>query len=659
MLLEELQNGRYRHLRILGSGGMGEVYLMEDTRVSRKVAIKVTRTENSLYFDYERNQEVARLFQREAKAIATLEHPNILPLYDFGDEVHDGTTITYMVMPFCAKGSLANWLKQQDNAARLSPQDIAHLVEQAADALQYAHEQHIVHLDVKPSNFLLRGNKKNPMRPILLLADFGIARSVTTVSSASRTIRGTPTSMAPEQWGGAPTPATDQYALAVMTYEMLVGRPPFVGTMEQLMYRHFTADAPAPSRFNPQLSPALDAVLLRALLKKPEERFDSITDFAGAFAEATKDLPATPVLATAQPVIADEEREIPSFNHASGEVGVEQIMTILQDDEQTRLAHAGKKRADGVATVPENAQQAEPVEAAILAGRGEKAPEAEISEPTRIAPSPRKRRSGSPEADQPLAPVAAEDQKLISEGAVVLADEVMPEAHLLSEQEQPREQVVNSITEIDPFFAEAVEPQSPIVSVVALHGRLPVVGHSSLRRVLSLVLLFCVLLLLAGGVVYSLSLHRPGNHLGSTGALQSSQTAVTRSTLTPAETPTLTPTLSPGLAIAGTYHGSLADQTTYQTEEISLHIIQAGNTSILNGSVTFTSLQTTYTLTGTINMQGNFSFTLQQSPDQVPLTFSGNAYQQGGRLYLKGNFCNAGANACSSAKGYFNVGPQE
>src|SRR5437899_4322036 len=132
MAVEELQNGRYRFLRLLGSGGMGEVYLMNDTRVNRQVAIKVIRSESAPYPDSDAAKDAARLFQREARAIAALEHPNILPLYDFGEETLDGTTITYMVMPFCPDGSLADWLRQGDGAALLSLQDIVHVLEQAA-----------------------------------------------------------------------------------------------------------------------------------------------------------------------------------------------------------------------------------------------------------------------------------------------------------------------------------------------------------------------------------------------------------------------------------------------------------------------------------------------------------------------------------------------
>ncbi|TMD60834.1 MAG: hypothetical protein E6I91_18335 [Chloroflexi bacterium] len=330
MALEELQNGRYRYLRLLGSGGMGEVYLMNDTRVNRQVAIKVIRSESAPYPGSEAAKDAARLFQREARAIAALDHPNILPLYDFGEETHDETTMSYMVMPFCTEGSLMGWLRQSGSAT-LSPQDIAQLVEQTADGLQYAHDHQVIHLDVKPSNFLLRNNRKNPNRPTLLLADFGIARSSTTASSSSRTIRGTPTSMAPEQWSSMTVPATDQYALAVMVYEILAGRPPFLGGMEQLMYQHFTVQPSPPSNYNTQLTEAIDSVILRALAKKPEDRFPSIADFASEFEKAMNLLPAMVVIRPQQPSADDITNDIRStvaISPAEARSGTSRMITL-------------------------------------------------------------------------------------------------------------------------------------------------------------------------------------------------------------------------------------------------------------------------------------------------------------------------------------------
>jgi eukaryotic-like serine/threonine-protein kinase len=333
MALEEFQDGRYRLVRLLGSGGMGEVYLMQDMRVNRQVAIKVIRSESTPYPDSTAAKDAARLFQREARAIAALEHPNILPLYDFGEETRDGKTMTYMVMPYCTEGTLASWLQQRGNSGRLQespplqPQDVVYLVEQAADALQYAHDHEVIHLDVKPSNFLLRSNRKNPNRPTLLLADFGIARSFTTVASSSLTIRGTPTTMAPEQWSSTPVPATDQYALAIMTYELLTGRPPFVGSMEQLMFHHFTTQPPPPSTFNSHLPAALDAVLLRALAKKPEERFPSIAAFASAFEQAAQTPPAE-IVTDQQPSDASNLYATLAISQAEADAGISQMITL-------------------------------------------------------------------------------------------------------------------------------------------------------------------------------------------------------------------------------------------------------------------------------------------------------------------------------------------
>jgi serine/threonine protein kinase len=292
MALETLQNGRYRFLRQLGAGGMGEVYLMEDSRVNRQVAIKVIRKESNTYSD----SDATRLFEREAKAIAQLEHPNILPLYDYGEEALDEGMITYMVMPFCEEGSFVTWLRKRGGSTSLTPQDVAYFISQAADALQYAHDRQVLHLDVKSANFLLRANRKDPNHPILQLADFGVSRLGVATANSSRTVRGTATSMAPEQWSSEPLPATDQYALAVMAYELLVGQPPFRGNMEQLMFKHFQTPVPVPSSINPRLNRAIDEVLLRALTKRPEERFPSISIFASALERAVQSLPTQTVI---------------------------------------------------------------------------------------------------------------------------------------------------------------------------------------------------------------------------------------------------------------------------------------------------------------------------------------------------------------------------
>ncbi len=537
MALEELQNGRYHRLRLLGSGGMGEVYLMEDRRISRQVAIKVIRSEGASYPNSDAARDAARLFQREAKAIAALEHPNILPLYDFGEETLDGTTITYMVMPFCAEGSVATWLRQRESATALSAQDIAYLVGQTSEALQYAHDHQVIHLDVKPSNFLLRNNRKNPNRPTLLLADFGIARNSATAASSSRTIRGTPTSMAPEQWSGKPVPATDQYALAVMAYELLAGRPPFMGSMEQLMYQHFTAQPPPPSTFNTHLPAAIDSVLLRALAKKPEDRFPSIAAFANAFEEAL-------------------------------------LLTIaIKRPEEARP--------------PSDAMRAEAMP-----------------------------RISQPGMEQPLDPISSHDLPTILASTPNLqAPERLQEPPLPKRRSAPRSRSIGIISGL------------------------------------------IILLLLVGTGYYFIS-QQSSSRQADTIAHSKTATALAQARQTPTRTLTGTPSTTPqnGLYIAGTYNGSMFDQTTQQTSYITVFIVQTRGDATLSGKFTFTSpSQGEYPLNGTVDPQGNFSFTVQSSASQAPLYFYGTLQQD---VYLKGNFCTSSTNSCSVNTGYFTVGPR-
>ncbi len=285
MFPEDRLLGHYRLVRRIGSGSMGEVYLAEDTRISRQVAIKVVRTERESYPDPVMAQDTIRLFQREMQAVTMLDHPHILPLFDFGEEKEGNSALTYMVMPYRQEGSLADWLQKRGTSEKLTPNEVAHFVMQAADALQHAHDHHLIHQDVKPSNFLVRERVGNSL-PDLLLMDFGIAKITTATAAASQNVRGTPAFMAPEQWEGRPQPATDQYALAVMAYLLLTGHPLFSGRMEQVMRQHYMAQPQPPSRFNPAISPALDVVILRALDKQPARRFPSILAFAQAFQQA-------------------------------------------------------------------------------------------------------------------------------------------------------------------------------------------------------------------------------------------------------------------------------------------------------------------------------------------------------------------------------------
>ncbi|MGZ3610043.1 MAG: protein kinase domain-containing protein [Ktedonobacteraceae bacterium] len=613
MAIEELQDGRYHFVRSLGSGGMGEVYLMQDQRINRQVGIKVIRSEGASSPDSTAAKEAARLFQREAKAIAALEHPNILPLYDFGEEIRDGNTVTYMVMPYCTEGSLATWLRQRNSVSPLTLQDVAHLVEEAADALQYAHDQSVMHLDVKASNFLLRNNKKNPNRPTLLLADFGIARSSVTVASSSRTIRGTPSSMAPEQWGSNPVPATDQYALAVMTYEMMVGHAPFVGSMEQVMYQHFSAQPLPPSTYNPQLPPAVDSVILRALAKKPEDRFPSIADFAAAFDQATQSSPNLLLMGSEETIASDMHiRATLAISQGEAQVGTNRVITLPGGQHFNVTIPAGV--SDGHIIRVQDQGDITPVLLTIA-----------IKKPEQSSWS-----SNISSGSQP--PIMAN-----------------PNVRQLSNSASGPD--LPTIASSDPNLRAPEKQSTPYIPQQQPPRRSRSVGIIS-----GLIILVLVVLLAGGGFLFY------NSHQSNNNSVSLTQTATSK-LLTPTKnagvTATPTKTQQNGLYIAGTYNGAMTDQTTQQTSQITLVLTQTQGNAALSGTFTYRSpTQATYPLSGTVDLQGNFSFTVQQPTGQTPLFFHGQVQQNQQGVYLHGNFCNSSTNSCSPDNGFFTVGPK-
>ena len=288
MALEGKSFSHYRILQLIGKGGMGEVYLLKDLRVQRQVAAKFIRIEE-MQSEPEEAGSALRLFWREATAIAQLDHPTILPLYDHGEEVIDGASVAYLIMPYRPEGSLTAWLQKrarEQQTRQLALKQITHMIEQASQSLQYVHDHGVMHLDVKPANFLVRSRSAADDYPDLLLSDFGIARLATMTSHFSQNVRGTPTYMAPEQCNGQPTFASDQYALAIMAYELLSGSPPFQGTPMSVMFAQVHQQPASICACNPLLPAAVEPVLQRALAKRPEERFPSIAAFAREFHHA-------------------------------------------------------------------------------------------------------------------------------------------------------------------------------------------------------------------------------------------------------------------------------------------------------------------------------------------------------------------------------------
>ncbi len=255
--------GRYCLEELLGQGGMAEVWRAADERLGRTVAVKVILTAHL------RDGNLRERFHHEARLVASLDHPNILPVYDYGDE--DG--MPYLVMPYLDGGTLRDRMVG-------SPIPFAQAVSwirQLGDALDAAHAAGILHRDVKPANVLIRRDDR------LALADFGIAKMLESPTGLTKTgmVVGTPIYMAPEQAQGRPaTPASDRYALAVLAYELLSGKPPFDGESAlSLMHQHVTAPAPLLSSAVYGLPAGLDPVFEEALAKDPERRPASCREF--------------------------------------------------------------------------------------------------------------------------------------------------------------------------------------------------------------------------------------------------------------------------------------------------------------------------------------------------------------------------------------------
>src|SRR6266516_4806434 len=274
------QFGHYRLTRFLGRGGFADVYLGEHVYLGTLAAIKV--------LDTQLTADEIEQFRQEARTIAQLEHPHIVRVLYFG--VDDN--VPFLVMGYAPNGSLR---QRYPRGTRLPLEKILHYVRDVAGALQYAHDQKLVHRDVKPENMLLGRNEE------VLLSDFGLA--VVAHSSSQDgpgDVSGTVAYMAPEQARGKPRPASDQYALGVVVYEWLCGTRPFQGSYEEIAVQHVLNPPQPLHELEASISPTLEAVVLRALAKDPHERYACVRDFADAFEQVCQR--TQPSVAILQPV---------------------------------------------------------------------------------------------------------------------------------------------------------------------------------------------------------------------------------------------------------------------------------------------------------------------------------------------------------------------
>src|ERR1700728_1314404 len=251
-------SARYQLNHLIALGGMAEIYRARDRLLDRPVALKVLFPELSV------DRSFVERFRREAQAAANLSHPNIVPVFDWGED----TGTYFIVMEFIDGRPLSSILK---TAGPLSAERTADIAAPVAAALGYAHKHGVVHRDVKPGNVLITDDGQ------VKVTDFGIARAVNTEESLTQTgaVMGTATYFSPEQAEGMGVDArTDIYSLGVVLFEMVTGRPPFMGdTPVAVASKHVRENPPTPREINPGVPPDLEAIILKCLAKSPDHRY--------------------------------------------------------------------------------------------------------------------------------------------------------------------------------------------------------------------------------------------------------------------------------------------------------------------------------------------------------------------------------------------------
>ena len=267
--------GQYEIIEVLGRGGMSTVYRARQVSIGREVAVKVLAGELA------READFIERFIKEVQLISRLEHPHILPVIDYGESENTA----YLVMRLVNGGSLAERIRR----GALSVAEVTRTLREIGSALDYAHRQNVIHRDLKPSNILLDSDGNS------YLTDFGVAKLMTDASHLTTTghVMGTPAYMSPEQGLGLQIDGrADVYALGVILYEMMLGRRPFTAdTPPALIFQHVYQPPPRPTLFRADLPQAVEDVMLMALAKRPEERYQTALELASAFLEAVAQAP--------------------------------------------------------------------------------------------------------------------------------------------------------------------------------------------------------------------------------------------------------------------------------------------------------------------------------------------------------------------------------
>jgi serine/threonine-protein kinase len=292
---------RYQLLEHFGSGGMARIFRARDQMLDRYVAIKILRD------DYSKDPDFEEQFRNEARSAANLSHPNIVIVYDFGND--NGQL--FIVMELVPGTDLKSLLRQR---GRFTVEAGIPLMVQACAGIGYAHRAGLVHCDVKPHNMLVTPDNR------LKVTDFGIARAMAGISLGEHTnvVWGSPQYFSPEQAAGdLPTPASDVYSLGVVLYEMLTGTLPFTGsTVEELVRLHMEARPIPPSEYIPDLPPALEEIILKVLSKEPSARYRTADQLGrvllkfGTPRDEPVSTPVSPPVSEVAPALIWEEQPV-------------------------------------------------------------------------------------------------------------------------------------------------------------------------------------------------------------------------------------------------------------------------------------------------------------------------------------------------------------
>ena len=317
MIIGRRISGRYKIIEMIGGGGMANVYLAHDMILDRDVAIKILR------MDFSDNENFIRRFHREAQSATSLAHPNIVNIYDVGEE----EDIYYIVMEYVEGMTLKQYIQQH---SPLSVHKVIEIMEQLASAIAHAHQNNIVHRDIKPQNILI------DKYDVVKITDFGIAMAISATSiTHTNTVLGTVHYLSPEQArGGMANKKSDIYSLGIVMFELLTGRLPFSGeSAVSIALKHLQSETPSVKRWNPNIPQSVENIVLRATAKDPFHRYASAEELEEDLKTALD-----PDRMNEKPFVVPKDEEatkaVPVFTNEKPFNNMDE--TILRDDKKTK-----------------------------------------------------------------------------------------------------------------------------------------------------------------------------------------------------------------------------------------------------------------------------------------------------------------------------------